>query len=149
MIANDRETPFEIAVKMIAAPNGVPIYFAGVGVMKLSKAWSRRKAKRVEPEILAPVQPTWIPTRDIERAVYAALILAGEPVNDRRLCGADGLLPRRVLTAGRAARRRDPQGPQGSRGFDQPALEPGPAGAIRWGFSLLGRYAPTQLTVLN
>ena len=82
MIANDRETPFEIAVKMITAPIWVPIYFAGVGVMKLGK-WSRRKA--VELEILAPVQPTWIPTRDIERAVYAALILAGEPVNNRRL----------------------------------------------------------------
>ena len=26
-----------------------------------------------------------MPTRDIERAVYAALILAGEPVNNRRL----------------------------------------------------------------
>jgi hypothetical protein len=45
----------------------------------------KRKAKLVEPEILAPVRPTWMPTRDIERAVYAALILAGEPVNNRRL----------------------------------------------------------------
>jgi chromosome segregation and condensation protein ScpB len=26
-----------------------------------------------------------MPTRDIERAVYAALVLAGEPVNNRRL----------------------------------------------------------------
>ena len=85
MIANDKETPFEIAVKMITAPIWVPIYFAGVGVMRLGKAWSRRKAKPVEPEVLAPVQPTWMPTRDIERAVYAALILAGEPVNNRRL----------------------------------------------------------------
>jgi hypothetical protein len=57
MIANDKETPFEIAVKMITAPIWVPIYFAGVGVLKLGKAWSRRKPKRVEPEILAPVQP--------------------------------------------------------------------------------------------
>jgi hypothetical protein len=38
-----------------------------------------------EPEILTPVQPTWIPTREFERAVYAALILAGEPVNNRQL----------------------------------------------------------------
>jgi hypothetical protein len=53
--------------------------------MKLGKAWSRRKPKRAEPEILSPARPTWIPTRDIERAVYAALILAGEPVNNRRL----------------------------------------------------------------
>jgi hypothetical protein len=53
--------------------------------LKLKPAWSRRKPKPVEPEILTPVQPTWMPTRDIERAVYAALILAGEPVNNRRL----------------------------------------------------------------
>jgi len=93
MIANDKETPFEIAVKMITAPIWVPIYFAGVGVLKLGKAWSRRKPKRVEPEILAPVQPAWMPTRDIERAVYAALILAGEPVNNRRLAELMGVSP--------------------------------------------------------
>jgi hypothetical protein len=45
----------------------------------------RKTAKPVEPEILTPVQPALLPTRDIERAVYAALILAGEPVNNRRL----------------------------------------------------------------
>jgi len=85
MIANDKETPFEIAVKMITAPIWVPIYFAGVGVMKLGKAWSRRKPMPVEPEVLSPVQPTWMPSKEFERAVYAALILAGEPVNNRRL----------------------------------------------------------------
>jgi hypothetical protein len=31
------------------------------------------------------VQQVRQPTRDFERAVYAALILAGEPVNNRRL----------------------------------------------------------------
>ena len=32
------------------------------------------------------LQPVWtMPTTEIERAVYAALILAGEPVNNRRL----------------------------------------------------------------
>ena len=36
-------------------------------------------------EVLQPV-PTWaLPSREFERAVYAALILAGEPVNNRRL----------------------------------------------------------------
>jgi hypothetical protein len=45
----------------------------------------KRKPKLVEPEILAPVQPAWNPTREFERAVFAALILAGEPVNNRRL----------------------------------------------------------------
>jgi DNA-binding Lrp family transcriptional regulator len=34
-----------------------------------------------------------MPTRDIERAVYAALILAGEPVNNRRLAELMGVSP--------------------------------------------------------
>ena len=85
MIADERDTPFETAVKMITAPAWVPVYFAWVGYRKAAEAWSRRKPKPVEPEILTPVQPTWMPTREFERAVYAALILAGEPVNNRRL----------------------------------------------------------------
>ena len=85
MIADDRESPLEIAVKMLTAPVWVPIYFAYLGCRKATEAWSRRKPKPIEPEILTPVQPTWMPTREFERAVSAALILAGEPVNNRRL----------------------------------------------------------------
>src|SRR5438105_3076193 len=33
----------------------------------------RRNRKPVQPEILSPVQPTWMPTTEFERAVYAAL----------------------------------------------------------------------------
>ncbi len=85
MIADERETPLEVAVKMITAPVWVPIYFAYVGCRKVAEA---RKAKPVPAQILPPATAataTWMPTRDIERAVYAALILAGEPVNNRRL----------------------------------------------------------------
>ena len=85
MIADEREGPIETAFKMITAPVWVPIYLAYVGCRKLAEAWSRRKPKPVEPEVLTPVQPTWQPSREFERAVYAALILAGEPVNNRRL----------------------------------------------------------------
>jgi hypothetical protein len=85
MIADDRDTPFETAVKMITAPAWIPIYFAWVGCRKAAEAWSRRKPKLVEPEVLTPVQPAWQPTREFERAVFAALILAGEPINNRRL----------------------------------------------------------------
>jgi hypothetical protein len=84
MIADERLSPFERAVAMVTAPVWVPIYFGYVGCRKAAKAWSRRKPKPVEPEVLTPVQP-WIPTREFERAVFAALILAGEPVNNRRL----------------------------------------------------------------
>jgi hypothetical protein len=44
----------------------------------------KRKPKPVKQvEVLQPV-PTWMPSREFERAVYAALILAGEPINNRR-----------------------------------------------------------------
>jgi hypothetical protein len=85
MIADDRDSPFETVLKVVTAPAWVPVYFAWVGCCKAAEAWSNRKPKPVEPEVLSPVQPTWSPTRDIERAVYAALILAGEPVNNARL----------------------------------------------------------------
>ena len=83
MIANDKESPLEVAVKMITAPDWVPIYFAYVGCRKAAEAWSSRKVRAVELEA-TPLQP-WMPTREFERAVFAALILAGEPVNNRRL----------------------------------------------------------------
>ena len=53
----------------------------------------KRKPKPVEQvEVLQPV-PTWQPSREFERAVYAALILAGEPVNNRRLAELMGVSP--------------------------------------------------------
>jgi hypothetical protein len=82
MIADDREGPIETALKMITAPVWVPIYFLGVGAVKVWKALQRRKPQQQVLEVLAPVP---MPTREFERAVFAALILAGEPVNNRRL----------------------------------------------------------------
>ena len=84
MIADEREGPIETAFKMLTAPVWVPIYFAYVGCRKLAEALASRKPELVEPDVLTPVQP-WQPSREFERAVYAALILAGEPVNNRRL----------------------------------------------------------------
>ncbi len=34
----------------------------------------------MEPEILQPVPQIWLPKSQLERTVYAALVLAGEPV---------------------------------------------------------------------
>ena len=93
MIADDRETAFETAVKMLTAPAWVPVYFAWVGCRKAAKAWSRRKPKPVEPEVFTPVQPTWLPRTELERTVYAALILAGEPVNNLKLAALMGGTP--------------------------------------------------------
>jgi len=60
----------------------------------------RRKPKPVERvEVLQPA-PTWMPSKEFKRAVYAALSLAGEPVNNRRLAElmdcSPGECPRRV-----------------------------------------------------
>jgi hypothetical protein len=43
--------------------------------------------------------PMWVPTTDVERAVIAALILAGKPVNNRTLADIMGVSP------GEASRR--------------------------------------------
>ncbi len=65
---------------------------AGSDRYTLREAWEaissrfRRKPEGIEPEILEPVpQATWFPRSELERTVYAALVLAGEPVNNRRL----------------------------------------------------------------
>jgi hypothetical protein len=48
----------------------------------LSSRFKRKPAPAPQVEVLQPVA---IPRTEVERAVYAALILAGEPVNNRRL----------------------------------------------------------------
>jgi len=92
MIADNREGPIETALKMLTAPVWVPIYLAYVGCHKLAEARSSRKKPVEQVEVLQPV-PTWQPSREFERAVYAALILAGEPVNNRRLAELMGVSP--------------------------------------------------------
>ena len=81
MIADDREGPIETALKMITAPVWVPIYLAYVGCRKLAEARADRKAK---PET-AELKPVWVPKTDLERAVYAALLVAGKPVTNDEL----------------------------------------------------------------
>jgi len=78
MIANDKEGPRETAVKMIAAPVWVPVYCAYVGFQKLREAL-------VKPKVAQDEGPSWMPATEVERAVYAALIIAGEPINNGRL----------------------------------------------------------------
>jgi hypothetical protein len=85
MIADDRETTLKVALKLITAPVRVPIYFAYVGCRRVAEARAKLKAKATKPAIPSPVQPSRIPRTDIEGAVYAALVLAGGPVNNRRL----------------------------------------------------------------
>lgn len=82
MIADDRWSPFEAAVAMITSPVWVPIYLIGVGLGKLGKAWLKRKP---EPPPPAEARLIWTPVTDLERQVYAAMILAGRPVTNAEL----------------------------------------------------------------
>jgi hypothetical protein len=52
-----------------------------------------------------------MPKTEVERTVYAALILAGEPVNNLNLAALMGVSPGESSRRVGAARRRDPQGP--------------------------------------
>jgi hypothetical protein len=80
MIADNTEGPIETFLKLVTAPMWLPLYFGYLGCLKLAEVWAK-KAKLETTD----VSPAWTPATEMERAVYAALILAGEPVNNRRL----------------------------------------------------------------
>jgi len=45
-----------------------------------------KKKPKLEPvQHVEVLQPVFMPRTEVERAVYAALVLAGEPINNRRL----------------------------------------------------------------
>jgi hypothetical protein len=50
----------------------------------LTSRFKRKAETAPDAEVLQPVS-TWSPRTELERTVFAALILAGEPVNNRRL----------------------------------------------------------------
>lgn len=82
MIASDDLSGFEAVVKFVTAPLWVPVVLVGRGCRKIGKAL-RPKPKPLEGEILPPV--VWIPKSDVERAVFAAIVLAGGPVTNAQL----------------------------------------------------------------
>ena len=81
----EEKKPPLVAVKMITAPIWFPIYFAYLGCRKVAETLA--KPERAE------LKPVGLPATEVERAVYAALILAGEPVNNRRLAELMGCSP--------------------------------------------------------
>ena len=97
----------EAVLKLITAPVWVPIYFGYLGCRKLAEGWAK-KAEAGEGRPHSGLDAA----RDFERAVFAALILAGEPVNNRRLAELMGCSSGRGIKRVAQARRSDPQGPQ-------------------------------------
>jgi hypothetical protein len=85
MIADNRETTSEVVLRLVTAPLWVPIYLTYLGCRKAAQVMARSEA--------GEQKPVWLPATEIERAVYAALILAGEPVNNRRLASLMGCSP--------------------------------------------------------
>jgi len=75
---------------------------AGTDRYTLRDLWQavfkRRKPPAPEPQVEV-LQPVFMQRTEVERAVYAALILAGQPVNNRRLAELMGVSP------GEASRR--------------------------------------------
>src|SRR5579871_6875139 len=74
MIADNREGPIEVFVKVITSPLWGPIFLTYLGCRKAADLL-------VTPKTAEHI-PSWMPANEIERAVYAALIVAGEPVNN-------------------------------------------------------------------
>ena len=137
MIADDRDHPIEWAVKLVTMPIWGPVFLVGVGATKVWNAMSGRKPKP-EPKVIVP-QPVWTPVSDLERTVYAAMILAGRP------SPMPSLLAFMNVSAGEASRRvKALEGvlhkeQHRARGQDQPpalALTRGPAREIERGFSI-------------
>ena len=54
-----------------------------------SRLW--RRPEKIEPEVLTSAE-AFLPRTEVELAVHAALVLAGEPVNNRRLAELMGCL---------------------------------------------------------
>ena len=89
MIADNREGPVEAFLKLITAPVWAPIYFGYLSCRRVAEGWSKEKTKPKR----ADLSRAWMPATEIERAVFAALILAGEPINNRRLAELMGCSP--------------------------------------------------------
>ena len=73
------------------------------------------------------MQQVWFPKSELERTVYAALVLAGEPVNNLKLAALMGVSPGEVLQDGsRSSSTRDQQAASGPRSFDFTELKLSP-----------------------
>ena len=49
MIADDRDTTLEAALKLIVAPMWLPLYFCYLGCLKLAEVWAKRACCRRGP----------------------------------------------------------------------------------------------------
>lgn len=98
MIADDRPGPIETAITILTAPIWIPFYGLWKGCGKLGKWCAARHAPKPEmqSEVLQPQM--WTPVSDLERQVFAAMILAGRPVTNAELARLMG------VSAGQASR---------------------------------------------
>ncbi len=86
MIAGDNidwDGPLFKAIKIITVPVWVPIYLIGKQLWKISETVLNPEPEPVRPP--AEARLIWKPVTDLERQVYAAMILAGRPVTNAEL----------------------------------------------------------------
>ena len=69
----------------------------------LTSRFKRKPNEAPQVEVLQPV-PTWSPRTELERTVFAALFLAGEPVNNRRLAELMGCHRVKLVAGSRSAK---------------------------------------------
>lgn len=95
MIADDRWTTTETAVAIMTAPIWLPFYIVWKGCVALKQSLASQRGPtpvlqhRLDHQLFSP----WVPQTELERTVYAALVLAGEPVNNLKLAALMGVSP--------------------------------------------------------
>jgi len=94
MIEDDTLTPFEVTVATITAPAWGPIYLAWKGFKKLMEKRTNKPCASLPTMPVEVLQPQmWTPVSDLERQVFAAMILAGRPVTNAELARLMGVSP--------------------------------------------------------
>ena len=88
----------EAFVKFITLPIWLPFWAVWKGCGKLRKMLAARRAPEAGQQVEI-LQPVWTPVSDLERTVYAAMILAGRPVTNAELARFMN------VSAGEASRR--------------------------------------------
>lgn len=79
MRADDHLTPGDGVVLVLLAPVWLPVLLTRTCWRKLAEMRERRKREAGRAE------QAWAPQTDMERAVYAALLVAGKPVTNDEL----------------------------------------------------------------
>lgn len=77
---------------IITVPFWLPFYGLWKGYLVIAALGERKGAPQASTLLCQP-PAAWTPQTDLERTVYAALVLAGEPVNNLKLAALMNVSP--------------------------------------------------------